>query len=280
MTKNQIEYNKLLETRRANIASEQLTQERDRATRQLGFSQLDETVRHNRQVELQARDNLAETYRNNIANLQELQRSHFISEGISQVANALKREAQEETARHNKVQEEISLYSADMSRAVADISAASHTAAAGMAAAASQYASDNALLAKQLQLDLDKYGIDVDAIMRSSTINETKRSNIARETETNRTNLANEGIRSTQAASQVASTATTNLLNAIKANADVNIRLDQNRIASASQKTQQQLADQQLELLPSQKFVNVTRGINNLTSPVASAVSLVSKFLK
>lgn len=67
MTKNQIEYMKALETRRANLASEQLTRTRDQAAISARQAELVELARHNKAGEgLQARS-IDETSRHNRA---------------------------------------------------------------------------------------------------------------------------------------------------------------------------------------------------------------------
>lgn len=53
MTKNQIEYQKLLEMQRANMASEALTRRRDEGTLALREAELSETGRHNKAYELE-----------------------------------------------------------------------------------------------------------------------------------------------------------------------------------------------------------------------------------
>lgn len=283
MTRNQIEYQKLLETQRANRASESITTARDAATRALGLDTLQETQRHNQQVELQARDNLAEQYRDNVAQLQELQRSHMASEGIGWFNAQTQRNAQEETARYNTVltalnqyRADIDKYRADVSQYAADVGASSHIASAGIAAAASQYASDNALLAKQLQLDLDKYGIDVRQDLERMQLAETSRANVARETETNRSNIANEAIRSGSLLQTTANNMVSRAQNQQKISADIRLRGEQNDIARFNAETQRKTAEANISLVPSQQFSNVTRSIQNLVSSGAT----IANFLK
>lgn len=70
MTRNQIEYQKLLETKRANVANESLTHRRDEGTLALRGAELLETGRHNRAFELETsthnRNVEAETARHNL----------------------------------------------------------------------------------------------------------------------------------------------------------------------------------------------------------------------
>lgn len=69
MTKNQIEYQKLLETKRANAAAEALTRRRDEGTLALREAEISETGRHNLAYELETsthnRNVEAETSRHN-----------------------------------------------------------------------------------------------------------------------------------------------------------------------------------------------------------------------
>lgn len=120
MTKNQIEYAKLRETQRANLASEELTRKRDTAARALGIDTLTESVRHNRAGEEQARLVLGETQRSNLAKEGETQRSNLAKESETMRSN-LAKEAEthrasvvkeEETERHNKAAEAIDIGSA------------------------------------------------------------------------------------------------------------------------------------------------------------------------
>lgn len=89
MTKNQIEYAKLLETHRANVRNEQLTQIRDANTASLGFQTLGETNRHNLRMEEAQFQSLGETTRHNevmeqlqMSYNQETERSHRATEEL------------------------------------------------------------------------------------------------------------------------------------------------------------------------------------------------------
>lgn len=274
MTKNQIEYQKMQETRRANLASEALTARRDEASRRIGLDTLQETARHNQQVELQARDNLAEQYRNNVASLQELQRAHLASEGIAGYNAETQRQQQEEYVRHNQVAEALTKYGADTSKLAAEMSAGAHVSAAGISAGASQYASDNALMAKQLEIDLQKYGIDTTAGLRGAELSETQRSNIARETELNRSNVAKESLQAGGLTETIRHNITSDLLNRTRTMADISLRGEQNAIAQQQADTQLKAVDANISLIPSQKFANYTRGIQGLTQSAGSVVNL------
>lgn len=153
MTKNQIEYAKLLETSRANKANEELTKRRDDRAYEVNLGQLDESRRHNVATEAQARASLdetiranqareahevnvlaetkrsnqareaetqrsnlareAETHRSNVAQEVELNRSHLANEAETRRSN-LAREA--ETSRSNRANESIARENVDISR--------------------------------------------------------------------------------------------------------------------------------------------------------------------
>lgn len=135
MTKNQIEYQKLQETKRANAANEALIRRRDEGTLALREAELSETGRHNQAYELEAsthnRNVEAETNRHNLVvedqGLQDLgikgrqatvaERNATVNErnaasNESQAAArwydvATSRMAQQESQRHNIAQEGI-----------------------------------------------------------------------------------------------------------------------------------------------------------------------------
>lgn len=301
MTRNQIEYAKLNETVRANRAQEQLTADRDAAVRRLGLDTLAETSRHNQQVELQARDNLAEQYRNNVAQLAELQRSHMSNEGIA-VSNyeranrelseairshqaseqiaidrlALDRAGLAENQRHNLANEDISLFGTQSSRYAAELSSSSHVSAASIAAAASQYASDNTLIARQLQNDVQKYGIDVNAQAQRSSVAEQYRSNLAREAETRRANLARESLLRGQQLETARHNVATEAFSERSRMSDVNLRQQQLSIQQQQATTQQRRADVDISLAPSQKFSNYVSGIRGLADTASTVWSTIT----
>lgn len=302
MTKNQIEYAKLSETMRANRVNEDLTRQRDATSRQIGLDTLAETARHNQQVELQARDNLAETYRNNVAQLAELQRSHLTNEGIA-LTNAttareqhtenvrahmaseqialdqleLNKAIAEEAARHNKANEDLSLYSTSSGLRGTEISTAGHVQAAGISAAATQYASDQSLLARQLEIDAQRYGIDVNAGLRNAEISEVSRSNIAREAETNRANVASENIRGATLIENARNNLVNNVQTAFKTAVDLNLRKEANSISRENVAVQRSKAQVDIDLAPSQKFGNYARGASGIVDAIGSAVQSISK---
>lgn len=98
MTKNQIEYLKLRETQRSNLAQEDLTRSRDSRTYEIGLGTLAESQRHNRATESQARLSLDETARHNLAG-EALTRSS-LDESIRH-----NQAVETEASRHNKVGE-------------------------------------------------------------------------------------------------------------------------------------------------------------------------------
>lgn len=283
MTKNQIEYLKVQEARRANRANENLTYDRDLASRQLGLDTLRETARHNQQVELNARDNLAEQHRHNVAQLAEQQRAHLASEGLTSQQMDVERTKAQETQRHNEVtegetqrhnvqNEYLTGYSSDISRLAAELGASSRVSAAGISAAASQYASDQALLAKQMQSQIDKYGIDTSRGLRTAELSETRRANFARQAEINRANRADESIRSGSLLESFRHNLISEGLSRHQINADIDLRGQQNRIAARNAETQSRKVDVDVALAPSQKFSNIARGIGSLASPIVQSM--------
>lgn len=302
MTKNQIEFNKLKETIRTNRANEALIEARDTATRRLGLDSLRETQRHNAQVELQARDNLAEQYRNNVAQLAELQRAHLTSEGLATSRLALDLDALAETKRshqqaeqisidrnklsqleldevkrHNQANEDLGLISSNTSRYAAEVGAASHVNAAGINAAASQYASDNALLARQLEIDANRYGIDTSASLRAQELGETKRANLARETETARSNVARETNTAASISEQTRHNRVSEAQTSRSISNDLNMRQQQNAIARANAVTNRMKADVDLALQPSRQFAAYSGGISGLLQAGSNLVSSIKK---
>lgn len=181
MTKNQIEYAKLLELQRSNQAQEALTQARDLETQRhnvvaesVSLDQVRETSRANRalegyraqQVTLQGQLQ-EETKRHNIASEVEVHRSNVAGE-------QLRSQELSETARSHRAQEGIGVMQVEQRREQA----------------AQQYQST------LLQLgETKRHNIETESeISRSHTATEaeTKRSNQAREAETTRHNEAAE----------------------------------------------------------------------------------------
>lgn len=189
ITANQIEYAKLLETRRANQTLEALTRLRDQTTRDLGFSQLAETARANVAKEGLNRASLDETTRANMAKesqqlltLSETQRANLAREGETKRANMsqedIKRAELAEAIRMHGVNETLA------SRAQ-DETARHNVATEGISSAANQARITQSLIGLsgiQAQVDLGRQQLD-----------EQRRSNLARESETHRANVTKEG---------------------------------------------------------------------------------------
>jgi len=98
MTRNQIEYAKLVETRRANRASEENERYRTSSNYQAAMSQVLENRRHNVIGESQNAQTLEETRRSNVAREQESLRSSLAKEAETMRSNMAK---ELEANRHN-----------------------------------------------------------------------------------------------------------------------------------------------------------------------------------
>lgn len=105
MTRNQIEFNKLLETNRSNLANEEIQRTRAATDRELGFANLSESQRHNMASERMQVLSLDETSRHNLATesnaravLEEQHRSNVQHE-------LLTAQQQAEQRRHNQAVE-------------------------------------------------------------------------------------------------------------------------------------------------------------------------------
>lgn len=112
MTKNQIEYQKLVETKRSNIEQEKLTSLRDARAHYVAMGNLKETNRHNLATEGQERLKLEETTRHNNATeqiqlfvAQEGQRHNIESERNQREQIALGYSQLQESQRHNSAVE-------------------------------------------------------------------------------------------------------------------------------------------------------------------------------
>lgn len=99
MTKNQIEYEKLLETQRNNRVAAELTRIRDQAAIKNAALSLDETARHNLAFEREQTRHARQTEAQERANLAEKQRASKVQEGLT-----MRRD--QETARHQLAGEE------------------------------------------------------------------------------------------------------------------------------------------------------------------------------
>lgn len=187
ITRNQIEYYKLLETRRANQAQERLTQIRDFNANRLGLATLDETSR-----------------------------SHRASEAISTEANRLqsidvqtRQLSQQETARSNLAREQltreqnIEARRSNLAREALTAQANAETYRSNRAS--ERIRSEQNLLTKQANEEARRSNLSRESIQRQQTqisayqaetgrlsLAETQRSNLVREAETERSNRARE----------------------------------------------------------------------------------------
>lgn len=102
MTRNQIEYQRLVETNRANLATEKQTALRDSRSYEVASNQLGETKRHNEATEILDSNKLAETGRHNLATENEAYRSNVAREFETNRSNVAK---ETETYRSNLARE-------------------------------------------------------------------------------------------------------------------------------------------------------------------------------
>lgn len=156
MTKNQIEYAKALETRRANLSQEELTRKRDTAAREAMLVQLGETERHNRAQEGFQYASLDETRRHNVS-----------SEALEAKRVSLDTAKLAETSRHNRATESVAS------------GTLSETKRSNRAREGETFRSN---LAREYETARSNFARE----------RETNRSNLAREQETNRANVARE----------------------------------------------------------------------------------------
>lgn len=287
LTKNQIEFNKLRETQRANRASEDLTRKRDIASRDLGLSQLQETARHNMQVELNARDNLAEQFRHNTAQLEEQHRNNLAREGILRLQADTGVEQQQEAARHNAASEDLqdrnlalSQYVADVGASsrleTANIGAAASQAAAAISAAASNYASDNALLARQIQADIDLYGINTNKGLKTAE-NMIKKWEISgRIGEQVRSDQANESMRQAELDEKKRHALVQEALDLSRMQHDVALRQTQNSIAQQQVDLRKREVDVNIPLTQSQTLSNYAHVVKDTISSATSAAGVLA----
>lgn len=155
MTKNQIEYAKLQEQRRANRSNEQLTALRDERAHAIASRTATEVERKNREAERQNEVKLGEEFRSNVARETETKRANLAREQ-EQHRSALAVES--EAARKNRADEAIRQFQADEIKR--------HNIAQETETTRSNQERES----------------------------ETHRANLAREIETNRSNVVNEGI--------------------------------------------------------------------------------------
>lgn len=214
MTKNQIEYAKLLETSRANVAQETLTSSRDERQYSLGLGNLAETGRANLEREKLQAANLSELGRSNRARESEQARSNFArevearrsnltNEELTRVRNQqdfdVRNRSLAETARFNTVSlsNEAKRLDLDLQR-----NRETHRSNVASESIASRRAAEDARAnranetIKRNQTAFDYYATNANVSQRDRAIaqsdrelRERNRSNIEREAETRRHNM-------------------------------------------------------------------------------------------
>lgn len=123
MTRNQIEYRKLLETQRSNIAQELLTRTRDQAGIEARLLELGETTRHNQVIEDQGREQLGISRITAKAN-----RLNAESNARNADTNAHNAETNRRNSDINLVNARVNAYNADINAAAYQESVRSHLA--------------------------------------------------------------------------------------------------------------------------------------------------------
>lgn len=246
MTKNQIEFNKLLETQRANQREEELTRVRDERTYALGQDQLAEAARHNRTTEKQYASSLDETARSNRAREYETARSN--------------KQRELETHRSNLAHES-ELFRSNVSREA-------ETRRANLAAEAQRRA--------ELRLDTE---------IRRGQLAETRRSNRAHEaigwgnvslgysqlSETARANREREALGRSQLAEDKRRTS----LNAAQRAREIAAREESNRTQRYSAETGRLQYQTDASRAKAQNFRDYSSGINSIIRSAGSAVSMI-----
>lgn len=172
MTSNQIEYAKLLETRRNNLAQEGITSLRDQRSHDVAVSTLDETRRANTERERQNRASLDETSRSN------------------RVKEQLESDRNKETRRSNLASE------AETKRSNV----------------AREMENNRANVAKEIELNRHQTAVENETkrsnqareLHENLSLAETLRSNLSRESETARHNRASESSEAIKAGSYAA----------------------------------------------------------------------------
>lgn len=177
MTKNQIEYAKLLETRRANQKQEEMTHERDY-----------ESARHNLATESISRSSLDETSRSNKAREAETARNNLALESLTRARDA-------ETARANLEREKENFRSNAANESI-KLSTLQETQRSNVAQEGLR-SRELGLRSREIDLKSEELSVKRDSLqetIRSNMAkeNETMRSNLAKEYENNRSNVAKE----------------------------------------------------------------------------------------
>lgn len=160
MTSNQIAYAGVLETQRADRA-------REAETYRSNVANLNEVMKHNRAVEEYNRRMLEESRRSNLAREQENFRHNTRTEDLTKLQ-------QEEVARSNRANEYLKQYSADLtaqtSRANAETAARASKYASDNAASSSRYASDSSASASRYSSNMNyRSGVHRDVTSMKNT---------------------------------------------------------------------------------------------------------------
>lgn len=201
MTRNQIDYAKLLETQRANMEQEDITRRRDQTNRELGLRAAEETERANRERELFNRDSLSESARHNLASesqaalslhestrhnteLERIQAANQYLESLKLAENQRANKAREsETIRHNVATETENYRSA--------IARETETHRSNLASESLGYSNIGARYAELGSLNEFRRQ---DLALSGDQLAETIRNNVERVSETRRHNKAQEDI--------------------------------------------------------------------------------------
>lgn len=181
MTKNQIEYAKLVETKRTNLANEALTRERDSASKQLGFHTLEEQKRSNKAKEVETAQHNRATEGLEAAKLGEASRHNAQLEALQAMGIS-------ETGRHNLAQERTAAKEADTHAFTAQESQRSNL--------ARENETQRSNVARETETNRSNTANEAIAIAAGVTtagrLAEDIRQHLAREAETRRHNMAME----------------------------------------------------------------------------------------
>lgn len=216
MTRNQIDYLKLVETQRANAVQEDLTRIRDQANIEIGRGQLEESKRHNlaqeqyqmgslqelsrhnqatellgtQQLQESSRHNLAtelEATRHNTAAENEMYRSNLARETETHRANV-----QSENLRQMELSEQQRYHNMSISLGYSNVQL-------GYAQLSEQQRANQAREAETHRSNVQHEMLTSQQIAETTRANqareqETNRSNVSREAELHRSNTVNESI--------------------------------------------------------------------------------------
>lgn len=200
MTRNQIEFHKMMETRRANRATEEITRTRDERAHTVALGQLSELSRHNFESEKLTQRSLDETSRHNLET-----ESHARSVLAEQQRHSMAVEA--ETYRSN-VAHEIELNRSNLAKEAethrSNVAREGETKRSNLAAEALR----SQELAEQARYHTASINLGYANLAETSRSNKTKeaeimRSNMTQEIERNRSNLAQEALEDARIAETV-----------------------------------------------------------------------------